>query len=137
MKKLLLTFIFPFSIFSCTKSFVEKDVVGVYTPVEYKNCYDTIQLLQGGVYFRKVYDTNKKILLNIKSKYELRNEGSQIFFHSYFLNLDRDLVKFPELVNDTLGVALLNLEKNKGKIGFCTGYYSASLPNQNCFQKQK
>lgn len=137
MRKILLILSFPFTIYSCINSFTEKDVIGVYTPLEYENCYDTIQLLEGGLYYRKVYDLNKKLLLNIKSRYELREEGSQIFFHSYFLNLDRDLVKFPELVNDTLGGSLLNLEKNKGKIRFCAGYYSASLPNQNCFQKQK
>ena len=124
-------------LFSCSESFTEKEVLGTYTPIGYEKCYDTIILQNNERYERRVYDLNKKMLLSLESKYELRENGSQIYFHSYFMNLDSDLVKFPELVSDTLGGALLNLEMNNGKLEFCTGYYSASLSNQNCYQKER
>lgn len=123
--------------FSCVDTFDEKEIIGIYTPIDYKHTFDTIQLDEKGVYYRKVYDKDKKLLLNLKSNYELRNGGSKIYFNSYFLNLDRDLVKFPELVNDTLGGAELNLERKNHTIKFCTGHFSASLPDQNCYQKIK
>lgn len=120
---------------SCTDNFTEREVIGYYVPLDYNNTYDTIQLMKNGKYHRKVYDKRKKLILNIISNYELRNEGSKIYFNSYFLNLDRDLEQFPELTDDTTGEAELIIEKVGNTIQFCTGYLSASLPDQNCYQK--
>lgn len=136
MKKLLLILLLVM-VYSCTENFTEKEVVGIYTPLSYNNTYDTIQLLEKGKYHRKVYDKKKKLVLDIVSDYELRNGGSKIYFNSYFLNIDRDLERFPELVNDTLGGAELVIEKKDNTLQFCVGYLSASLPNQNCYHKLK
>jgi hypothetical protein len=123
---------------SCVDRFTEQEVLGVYTPVDYKNCFDTIRLKKNGVYHRKVYDIKKHLLLDMKGKWNFYNEEkSQIQFHSFYLNLDDNLIKFPELVQDTVGGGAFNLERNNNTIAFCVGYYSASLPNQNCYQKQE
>lgn len=135
MRKMLL--ILFLIVCSCTDNFTEKEVIGYYVPTDYNNTYDTIELMENGKYHRKVYDKRKKLILNIMSKYELRNGGSKIYFNSYFLNLDRDLEQFPELANDTTGGAELIIEKASNTIQFCTGYLSASLPDQNCYHKLK
>jgi len=129
--------VFLLAVYSCTGNFKEKEVIGYYVPIGYNNTYDTIQLMEEGKYHRKVYDKKKKLILNIMSNYKLRSGGSKIYFNSYFLNLDRDLEKFPELANDTLGGAELVIEKIDNTLQFCTGYLSASLPNQNCYHKLK
>lgn len=41
---------------SCVYRFTEQEILGIYTPVDYKNCFDTIVLKENGVYDRKVYD---------------------------------------------------------------------------------
>ena len=132
MKKIIL--LLTITIYSCTNNFTEKEVIGTYVPVDYKQTFDTIILMKNGIYHRKVYDRNKTLMIDMKSQYKIQANGS-ILFYSYFLNLDRDLVKFPELIKDTLGGGSFILEKIDGKIGFCTGYASASLPNQNCYHK--
>ncbi len=132
MKKIFLILLL-IAINSCTNSFTEKEMIGTYSPLDYKNTYDTIRLLENGVYHRKVYDKNKKLVLDQVSNYELRNGGSKIYFHSYFLNFDRDLVQFPELVNDPIGGLETPLERVNNKIQFCAGYEIYS----NCYQKLK
>ena len=123
---------------SCVDNFTEQEILGTYTAVHYKNCFDTIQIKNNGIYHRKVYDVKKHLVLDMNGKWKFyNNKKSQIQFHSFFLNLDRNLVKFPELVEDTLGGGSFNIERNKGKIEFCVGYYSEDLPNQNCYKKQE
>ncbi len=123
--------------FSCVGHFEEKEVYGYYTPVDYKNNFDTIQLQPQGIYQRKVYDKNKKLLLEMKGEWKLVNQNSQIQMRPFYLNLDDDLVKFPDNVKDTSMAVIESLEISNGKIQFCVGYYSADLPNQNCYQKIK
>lgn len=119
---------------SCIEHFEEREIYGYYTPIDYKNSFDTIQLLPDGVYHRKVYDRNKKLLLEMNGKWTLKdNENLQ--FDPFYLNLDDDLVKFPEQVKDTTGGWAGNLEANNGKIQFCVGYYAPKLSNQNCYCK--
>jgi len=132
MKKIFLILLL-IAINSCTDNFTEKEVIGYYVPIGYKNTFDTIQLMQGEKYHRKVYDKNKKLVLDMIGNYKLLDNGSKIDFHSYFLNLDRDLEKFPELVKDTNFGAELSLERIKNTIQFCTGYEIYS----NCYQKLK
>jgi hypothetical protein len=117
-------------LFSCIK---EQDLKGTYVPVNYKNNFDTIRLEDDGIYSRKVYDINGKLLLKMKGRWEHKNDI--INFRPFFLNLDYDLVKFPEVIQDTLGGWSGNLHKNNGNLEFCVGHLSASLPNQNCYRK--
>ena len=58
-----------------------------------------------------------------------------VFEPPYFWNLDGDLVKFPELLNDTISNGLGYIGVNSGRIEFCVGHYSADIPNQNCYKK--
>ena len=51
--------------------------------------------------------------------------------HSFFLNLDRDLIAHPELLSDTGMLMETNMETDNGSLRFCTGY----LENQNCYRK--
>lgn len=137
MKRLSFLLFFMLLICSCVNNFSEEDIIGTYTPIGYKNCYDTIQIKKTGIYHRKVYDKKKKLLLEMDGKWSFSNgDKGTIQFKSFFLNLDRDLTRYPELVQDTLGGGAFLLDNKNGRIEFCTGYFSATLSNQNCFQKQ-
>lgn len=117
---------------SCADHFTEEELIGIYTPVDYKHCFDTIQLMKGGIYHRKVYDLDQKLLLDMDGKWNFENrKNNRINIGSYFHNLDRDLIKFPELVEDTIGGWSHMIERRKGGIEFCVGY----LLYQNCYQK--
>lgn len=121
---------------SCLNSFKKEEVLGIYSPVDYKNCFDTIQIIENGTYFRKVYDIQKKIVLDMKGEWRFYDENKRQFvFSSYYFNFDDDLIKFPESIKNR-GSYVVNIERNNGRIEFCVGIYSADLPNQQCYQKQ-
>lgn len=103
---------------SCVEHFEEKEVYGYYTPVGYKNNFDTLQLQPDNVYYRKVYDINKKLLLEMKGKWKME-VNHRIILSPFYMNLDDDLVKFPELVNDTTGGVNTYFEMRNGKVRFC------------------
>lgn len=128
--RLLMIVISPVIFFSCIK---EKDLTGTYVPVNYKNNFDTINLEDNGIYSRKVYDINGKLLLKMKGNWE--HSQNTIRLEYFYLNLDDDLVKYPEVVKDTMANWGGYLDNNNGNIEFCVGYLSASLPNQNCYRK--
>jgi len=117
-------------------SYTEKELIGAYSPTEYKNTFDTIQLKKNNEYHRKVYDINKKLVLEIDGKWSIEEDVIE-FKSPYFLNLDRDLVQFPELLQDTKSNGIGYIYSNNGTIEFCVGHLSASLPNQNCYHKLK
>lgn len=118
---------------SCVEHFEEKEVYGYYMPFAYKNNFDTIQLQPHGVYHRKVYDINKKLLLEMKGKWKLEKKH-RIILNGFYLNLDDDLVKFPHLVNDTAMSVNTYFETHSGTIQFCgMGHY----PDDNCYRKIK
>lgn len=118
--------------FSSCASYTEKELYGTYVPINYKNTTDTILLEPKGIYQRKVYDKNKNLALQMKEKWNLE-KNTVIRFDSYFLNLDRDITKFPELLKDTLSGGGGLVESHNDTIRFCVGYYQ----NQNCYQKIK
>ena len=101
---------------------LDSEVPGVYVPVDFKNTYDTIWVFGNGSYRyrRKVYNKNGKLVLDVEHSYRMALGG--IGFDTFFLNLDRDLVKFPELIDDFFDYAEFALEKKKGIVQFCTGY---------------
>ena len=121
--------------FSCSNSIDLEDAVGTYVPENYENNFDTITLRSKGVYHRKVYDSDGNLVLNMKGKWMLGENKDEIRFRSFYLNLDDDLVKFPESVQDTSGGWSGLIEKEIGEMKFCLGYYSADLPDQNCYKK--
>lgn len=115
---------------ACNKRFNEKDLYGCYSPVGFQNTYDTICLKADGIYHRKVYDKNKSLVLETTGKWFVEKKAI-IHFDNFFLNLDRDIVKYRELVQDTLGGGGGLLENKKGIIQFCVGYHEG----ENCYQK--
>jgi len=117
---------------SCDNSYTEKELYGSYVPINYKNTTDTIVLRPGEIYQRKVYDKNKNLVLEMDGKWRLE-KSTIIHFDSYFLNLDRDIAKFPELLQDTSGGGGGTIETRNGAIQFCVGYHE----NENCYQKIK
>lgn len=121
---------------ACIPHFEDNEVVGLYTPNDYKNNYDTLEIKPDGIYHRKVYDFNKKLLLEMNGKWNLR-DNEILHFEPFYLNLDDDLVKFPHLVKDTTGDWEGSLEKVNNKIQFCVGYHAPKLSNQNCYVKIK
>ena len=117
---------------SCDEHFKEKQLYGTYAPLNYKNTFDTIQLNSHGEYHRWIYDVNNKLALKVAGKWRLE-KNTILHFDSYFLNLDRDVAKFPELLQDTLGGGGGLIETHNGTIQFCVGYYDG----ENCYQKIK
>src|SRR5690606_26087586 len=103
---------------------------GYYAPVGYTNTFDTIELKPQGVYHRKVYNKNNKLALEMNGKWYLE-KNSIIHLNSHFFNLDRDIEKFPELLQDPLGGSSGLLETSHGAIEFCVGYEIDS----NCYRK--
>jgi len=54
-------------------SFSENEMIGMYTPVNYKNTLDTINLQFNGNYHRKIYDKNRKLMLEMDGKWNMIN----------------------------------------------------------------
>lgn len=131
MKAKGILFLIGILFISC--NYTENELIGIYTPKDYKKTFDTIQLEKNNVYYRKVYDVDKKLVLEMKGKWTLDNNF--VKFKSFYLNLDDDLVTFPESAQDTTGGWGGDLAKSKGIIEFCVGHLSASLPDQSCYKK--
>jgi hypothetical protein len=115
---------------SCDIHFTEKEMYGFYSPENYKNTYDTIYLKPQGIYHRKVFDKNRKLALEMYGKWVLE-KNTTIRFESFFLNLDRDIIKFPELLSDTSDNGGGWIDTKKNNIQFCVGYNEG----ENCYQK--
>lgn len=124
--------IITFLLTSCMEHFTNNDVAGTYVPINYKNNFDTIQLKSQGVYHRRVFDKNYKLLLEMNGKWSLQANG-QIRFNSFYQNLDDDLIKFPISVKDTSMEVITDIESRSGSIQFCVGYYEG----ENCYRKIK
>jgi len=115
---------------SCVEHVKESQVYGYYTPLGYRNTFDTIHLMSNSVYHRKVYDQNNKLVLEMDGRWNLER-ASSVHFVPFYLNLDDDLVQFPHSVDDTSGGWGGSLKTINGKIRFCVGHYVDS----NCYQK--
>lgn len=129
MKRLLILFLFSM-LLSCDEHFEKEKLYGYYSPINYKNTFDTIQLKPQGLYHRKLYDKNNQLVLELDGTWRLER-NTIISLDSYFFNLDRDLDKFPELLQDTASSGGGLLETYNGTIQFCVGY----LVGENCYQK--
>lgn len=112
---------------SCTPS--NKQLVGAYASVGYVNTYDTIILKPEQQYERFVYDKNNKLSLHMKGRWTY--DDGLLTMHSFFLNLDRDIVAHPELLTDTVMSMEAKIETKNLKLRFCTGYGD----NEYCYQQ--
>jgi hypothetical protein len=83
-------------------------------------------------YHRKVYDENHLLVLEMDGRWELEH-GYEIHLLGFYLNLDDNLVDFPELVNDTSGSWRAHVYDNLTSTYFCVGYY----PDSNCYYRVK
>lgn len=127
MKRVISLILLPL-LFSCQK-ISDEDIYGKYSPVSYKNTYDTLTIHRGGVYNRVIYNIERKKLLDYNSKYKL--DGSSIKFSDFYLNLDKDLIAFPEDVNDVDMTYTTFFEKEDKNIVLCFGYHDG----ENCYKK--
>lgn len=70
----------------------------------------------------------------MNGKWKLLEQANRIQLIGWYVNLDDDLVKFPELVNDTNMIINTTLENEYGIVQFCgVGHH----PEENCYQKIK
>jgi hypothetical protein len=127
MKKSISLILLPF-LFSC-QNISNEDIYGKYSPISYKNTYDTLTINKDGVYNRVIYNIKGKKVLNYNSKYKL--EGNTIKFNDFYLNFDQDLIAFPEDVNDTDMTYTTFFEKKDKNIVLCFGYHDG----ENCYKK--
>jgi hypothetical protein len=129
MKILNLILLIPF-LTSCARIHESSDLYGRYAPVGYKNTFDTIELKADNLYNRKIYSKENKQVSKMIGKWSFRNSGA-IRFESFFLNLDRDIVKYPELLFDTTSGVSASIERQHGTVRFCVGYNEFA----NCYEK--
>lgn len=115
-------------IFSC-QNISDEDIYGKYSPISYRNTYDTLTIHKNGIYNRMVYNKRGDKLLDYKSKYKLK--GLSIKFYDYYLNLDKDLIAFSEDVKDVDMTYTTYFEKKEKDIVLCFGYHKG----ENCYKK--
>lgn len=108
-------------LFISCKRIDQNEVYGKYYPVSYKNTFDTIIIKKEGKYRRVVYDKMKTKLLDYESTYSLG--GNSIKFESFFFNLDKDLVSFPNDVKDVDMTFNTYFEEIDGTLSLCFGYH--------------
>jgi len=132
MKNTLFCLCICLFIISCDEHFNTNELYGTYASVNYKNTYDTIKLKRNSLYHRNVRDKNNKLVLEMDGKWEIEKDGI-IRFHSFFFNLDKDIIKFPQLLSDTLNDGGGWIETKSGNIQFCVGYQIG----ENCYRKIK
>lgn len=127
--KTIISFIFLLQLLFSCQNISRNDMYGKYSPISYNNTYDTLTINNDGTYNRVIYDKKKKRLLNYNSKYTL--DGSSIKFTDFYLNLDKDLVSFPEDIHDVDMTYTTFFEKENNNITLCFGYHSG----ENCYKK--
>ncbi len=130
MKPLISTLFIGTFFLSCDGQFKENELYGYYAPINYKNTFDTIQLQPHRKYHRRIYDNKSNLVLEMDGKWNLE-KNTVIHFDSGFLNLDRDVVLFPELLNDTSEGWAGWIDIKQGRINFCVGYHEG----ENCYLK--
>lgn len=111
---------FLFSLFAC--EYYKKEIVGVYNLENLKLSHDTIILKENNIYDRMVYDLNGVQLLKYSSKWKFQ-KPNRIILTDFYLNLDDDLNKFPELLKDRDMEINTFIETIDGRNGFNVGYY--------------
>ena len=118
-----------FLLFISCKGIDENEVYGKYYPVSYNNTFDTIIIKKEGKYRRVVYDKMKRKLLDYESTYSL--DANSIKFESFYFNLDKNLVAFPDDVKDVDMTFSTFFEEIDGNLSLCFGYHEG----ENCYKK--
>ena len=108
---------------SCSYFISKKEICGTYAPLDYKNTYDTIVIKENNIYTRRIYDANNNLKMEMQGSWKIV-DGNKVQFWSFFFNLDRDIDKYPELLEDTTGGMQVLFYKKKGKTEFHFGYYN-------------
>jgi hypothetical protein len=114
---------------SCDEHFEKSDLYGCYTPIGYKNNFDTIIFKAKNKFRRRVYDKNKKLILDQKGTWVLKDK-QPLLIETFYRNLDDDLVHFPEKIDTNFSLSTY-FETVDGKIQFDFGNFIG----ENCFQK--
>lgn len=109
----------------------ESHFTGTYVIEDLTLSSDTLWILPDGVFSRKVYDQYGVLRLDIEGSWE--KSGLDIDMNKFFLNIDRDLSLYPELVNDTNSSVIMPLTRTQGKPSLCPGYNGVF--NKLCFIK--
>ncbi len=112
--------------------FFEVEVIGTYTPVDYENNFDTIQLLSDHTYQRRIYGKNNKLILKTKGRWRFR-DFHMLDFDPFLVNFDQDYLKYPESLSDSLSGWYGDLSLKSSNIQFCTGNFEF----QYCYRKIK
>ena len=99
----------------------EEEVVGTYVAQDLENTIDTVFLENNGVYRRRVYTAEGHLALNTQGRWDLE-AGGGLILDNFFLNLDRDLTRFPELTLDGMQINT-PFERSSGVWKFCAGDY--------------
>lgn len=121
---------------SCSRSFSQDEIIGAYVAEEYIHSFDTIYLKNNNLYQRKVYNKKKELLLDMEATYEFDN-SNRIDLSSFYVNLDNNLIEFPNEVNDTTSLTSLVLKINKDRIVFCLGGIFGNGEYDKCYEKIK
>ena len=114
---------------SCDEHFEKSDIYGCYTPIGYKNNFDTIIFKVKNKFRRRVYDKNKKLILDQKGTWVLKDKHT-LLIETFYRNLDDDLVRYPEKIDTNFSLSTY-FETVDGKIQFDFGHFIG----ENCFQK--
>lgn len=112
---LLIVTIFFFS------GYKEEELIGIYTPINYYNNIDTICLEKNGVFNHRIYNKNNKLLIAYKGNWKLEN-GSEIHFVPFHLNLDHTFSDLSKIEYDTSGGWSGSLNSNNSYVYFCVGH---------------
>ncbi|KMQ67788.1 hypothetical protein ACM39_10565 [Chryseobacterium sp. FH2] len=127
MKTVISLILLPL-LFSC-QNISDEDIYGKYSPILYRNTYDTLTIHKNGIYNRVIYNKKGEKRLDYRSKYKLKDLS--IKFSEYYLNLDKDLISFPEDVKDVDMAYTTYFERKYKNIVLCFGYYEG----ENCYKK--
>lgn len=119
---------------SCAKRFSKEEILGTYIAEGYTHSFDTIVLQQNNRYHRKVYNVEKELLLDMEATYEF-DGNNRIDLSSFYVNLDDNLIKFPNQVSDTTSLTSIILKEHNGKIVFCLGSIFGKSEFDYCYNK--
>ena len=118
---LLIIFLFT----SC--QLIKSNVIGAYTIVENKTCIDTIFLKNNNEYVQKIYNTKNELVKTRIGNWEYHGN---ISIDNLFINLDRNVDMYPELIYDGMNVTTPLRYKNWER-SFCVG----NLLDDLCYQQ--
>lgn len=107
-----------------------KEIPGTYAAEGFVETKDTIWLKADGNFERVIYSSKNSNKWAMHGKWEYGSHSS-LELNSFFINHDRDIAAFPELINDTIGGYRTLIERNGGEIQFCLGPFEG----QHCFRK--